>query len=173
MIAQTPITPQKLPRVSTRDSAAPQHPGSSPATLAPGAAGGISYWLMVMGLNGEHPAGQNPLSLDMGWKEWSSSELAFQRQCVAIRFRWIWVGKSENWVLEIGFPEGSQSAFAGYGLEELVVIFDRKYKSKSQSAFAGYGLEEPGQTSGYSMLIHGSQSAFAGYGLEEEMIVLI
>ena len=40
------------------------------------------------------------------------------------------------------FIARSQSAFAGYGLEGLWVIYWSEMRKQSQSAFAGYGLED-------------------------------
>ncbi len=85
----------------------------------------------------------------------------------------------------------SQSAFAGYGMEEQSkrdfdgvgrggrnpLSLDMGWKSKntrevefalvrSQSAFAGYGMEERADFPGLQKPTL-SQSAFAGYGMEE------
>ena len=65
----------------------------------------------------------------------------------------------------------SQSAFAGYGLEAIEEL-SAKVEIVSQSAFAGYGLEgdtlNPGE-----LFVRTSQSAFAGYGLEESLLYLL
>mgnify|MGYP000408297819 CR=1 FL=1 len=63
---------------------------------------------------------RNPLSLDMGWKRYCTYYGVFE-PVVAIRFRWIWVGREaalNN--SNSNFP--SQSAFAGYGLEDFKYI---------------------------------------------------
>ena len=59
----------------------------------------------------------------------------------------------------------SQSAFAGYGLEEIKNIMQLSINNGSQSAFAGYGLEDNSHL-GTFIRFKQSQSAFAGYGLE-------
>ena len=43
--------------------------------------------------------GRNPLSLDMGWKVTGYVTCVYSFHKVAIRFRWIWVGKS--WAIYI------------------------------------------------------------------------
>ena len=52
----------------------------------------------------------------MGWKGFRAASI-FSELPVAIRFRWIWVG---SWCSLFGWGVSllSQSAFAGYGLEE-------------------------------------------------------
>ncbi len=138
---------------------------------------------------------RNLLSLDMGWKSSKWKRNGTKR--VAIRFRWIWVGRVSFLELLPRQME-SQSAFAGYGLEEVgscthlpamllicrnPLSLDMGWKSltqdlrsrvetTSQSAFAGYGLEE--RLQGYTIYFdHMSQSAFAGYGLEELKIMVL
>ncbi len=64
---------------------------------------------------------RNPLSLDMGWKLQQLKSKVHVKN-VAIRFRWIWVGRQEDFIPQIQVLE-SQSAFAGYGLEGGMNIF--------------------------------------------------
>ena len=141
-----------------------------------------------------HSTCRNPLSLDMGWKSEMEVSCAWNK-FVAIRFRWIWVGRA---ITPVQFTRNffsSQSAFAGYGLEEQAKnsqqvknnsrrnplsldmgwkrgagVPNRKQNLLSQSAFAGYGLEEEFDVDRDDPLA-ASQSAFAGYGLEEEFDV--
>ena len=60
---------------------------------------------------------------------------------VAIRFRWIWIGSRKNENIQLKDDVLSQSAFAGYGLEEYKNIQENWAHKASQSDFAGYGLK--------------------------------
>ena len=62
----------------------------------------------------------------------------------------------------------SQSAFAGYGVEETLRRAFTAHQKGSQSAFAGYGLKSEEENYEHPGFIV-SQSAFAGYGLKRKM----
>ena len=85
---------------------------------------------------------------------------------VAIRFRWIWVGRALHpWVLRLG-PNCRNPLSLDMGWKSFAELVDQFTPAGSQSAFAGYGLEEYQSPTG-GVKVMKSQSAFAGYGLEE------
>jgi len=87
--------------------------------------------------------GGNPLSLVMGWKGTFTKPWRFskRRKTVAIRFRWIWVGK----LLAAGshhqkpFCRNPLSLDMGWKAQSFACTNFMCFTS--QSAFAGYGLE--------------------------------
>ena len=83
---------------------------------------------------------RNPLSLDMGWKTLWLTHSVF------------WTKSRNPLSLDMGLK---QACYVGASSQQT-----------SQSAFAGYGLEDTNKTY-VDGLFQGSQSAFAGYGLEE------
>ncbi len=72
-------------------------------------------------LTRRYSMGRNPLSLDMGWKNLRNCLFTKTEEKVAIRFRWIWVGRLVVCLL-LRKMYGSQSAFAGYGLEVCTLL---------------------------------------------------
>ncbi len=108
---------------------------------------------------------RNPLALDMGWKR--AARKRTTRQCLsrnplALDMGW----KSRMVIGGESKTNMSQSACAGYGMEESVSFSLLFRIAWSQSAFAGYGMEER-KAEKLATTSEESQSAFAGYGMEE------
>ncbi len=147
----------------------------------------MGWKVMVPVLNTNTNAGRNPLSLDMGWKD-GKVEPNINLFGVAIRFRWIWVGKLERGE-KLGFPKGVAIRFRWIwvGKNEGTAISGQSFKVAIRFRwiwvgkfwFVGCvycgGCRNPlsldmgwKASSGVVRVKPGclSQSAFAGYGLE-------